>query len=112
MASCIFCQIVAGTLPSQRVFEDDQCYAFTDIHPAAPTHLLLVPKKHISMIAELEPADAPLVGHLFSIARQLAAERKLEHYRLVINNGSGVGQSVFHIHLHLLGGRTMSWPPG
>lgn len=112
MASCIFCQIIAGTLPSQRVFEDDQCYAFADIHPAAPTHLLLVPKKHISMIAELEAADAPLIGHLFSVARQLAAERGLEHYRLVINNGSGVGQSVFHIHLHLLAGRIMGWPPG
>jgi histidine triad (HIT) family protein len=112
MASCIFCQIIAGALPSQRVYEDDRCYAFVDIRPAAPTHLLLVPKKHIAMIAELEADDAPLIGHLFAVARQLATERGLEHYRLVINNGSGVGQSVFHIHLHLLAGRTMGWPPG
>lgn len=112
MNDCLFCKIIAQEIPSQKVFEDERAYAFDDINPVAPTHVLVVPKEHISRIAEMEGGDEAVIGHLFSVAREIAAQRGLEHFRLCINNGEGVGQSVFHVHLHLMGGRVMTWPPG
>jgi histidine triad (HIT) family protein len=109
---CLFCKIIAGAIPSTKVYEDDTAYAFEDIHPGAPTHFLVVPKKHLARVADMSADDEARIGHLFSVAQKVTAARKLEHYRLVINNGEGVGQSVFHVHLHVLGGRVMQWPPG
>lgn len=114
MASdCLFCRIAAGETPVKRVYEDDQCLAFPDIHPQAPTHLLLIPKQHIASHAHASPQDAALLGHLIGVAAEVARGQGLERgYRLVMNTGADGGQSVDHIHLHLLGGRPMSWPPG
>lgn len=112
MADCLFCKIVAGEIPSRRVFEDDRVFAFEDISPKAPTHLLVVPKKHIARLSDATSEDAPLVGEVATRAAAIARERGLSDYRLVANNGEGAGQSVFHLHFHLLGGRPLSWPPG
>ena len=112
MADCLFCKIAAGEIPSSKVFEDDRAIAFDDINPAAPTHILVIPRQHIERAAAMQEQDEALIGHLFSVANKVAAERGLKDYRLVINNGAGAGQSVFHIHLHVLGGRTLTWPPG
>lgn len=112
MHDCLFCKIVAGAIPSTKVYEDETVYAFNDINPGAPTHVLIIPKKHIAKVAEASLADEAVLGHLFGVARDIAAAKGLEHYRLVVNNGEGVGQSVFHIHLHLFAGRPMAWPPG
>ena len=109
---CLFCRIVQREIPSRAVAEDDRIYAFEDISPKAPTHVLVVPKKHITTLAETSAEDAALVGEVAMKAAAIARERGLEHYRLVVNNGSGAGQSVFHLHFHLLGGRPFSWPPG
>jgi len=112
--ACIFCEIAAKRKPSRAVFEDDSLYAFRDLNPQAPTHVLIIPKKHIPTVNDLAPADAPLLGALVLKARELAqAEGIAERgYRLVVNCNSWAGQSVYHLHLHLLGGRPMSWPPG
>jgi histidine triad (HIT) family protein len=113
MTDCLFCKIVAGKIPSRKVFEDERVYAFEDIQPQAPTHVLIVPKKHIVDIKEAGPADAEIIGYLNLIAAEIAREREIEQgYRTVFNVGPGAGQSVFHLHLHLLGGRRLSWPPG
>jgi len=112
MSDCLFCKIAGGQIPSKRVYEDERVYAFEDIAPKAPTHVLLVPKKHIAKLADVAGEDAPLVGELASRAAAIARERGLSDFRLVINNGEGAGQSVFHLHFHLLGGRRMAWPPG
>jgi histidine triad (HIT) family protein len=109
---CLFCKIAAGEIPSRRVYEDERIYAFEDIAPKAPTHILVIPKKHIARLADAGAQDAPLIGELAARAASIARERGLEHYRLVLNNGEGAGQSVFHIHFHLLGGRPFAWPPG
>ena len=110
---CIFCKIIAGTIPSKKVYEDDQAYAFADIDPKAPVHVLIVPKKHIPSLAETDASDAALLGHLHGVAKKLAAAHNLSGgYRTVINTGSDGGQTVFHLHMHLLGGRQMHWPPG
>jgi histidine triad (HIT) family protein len=110
---CIFCKIIAGTIPSKKVYEDDHIYAFSDIDPKAPVHILLVPKKHIASLAEADAADASLLGHLHLVANQLAVNRNLSGgYRTVMNTGLDGGQTVFHLHVHLLGGRQMHWPPG
>lgn len=110
MSDCLFCGIVEGRIPSRKVFADESVYAFEDIAPRAPTHVLVVPRTHVSRIAE---ADEPeMVGRVLLAAARIARGRGLEHYRLVINNGEEAGQSVFHFHVHLLGGRPMSWPPG
>ncbi len=116
---CIFCKIIKGEIPSKKAYEDDLCYAFHDINPVAPVHILIVPKKHILGIQEITEEDAPTVGHMFVVARKLAEEQGLapgenleRGYRLVFNVGRDAGQSVFHLHLHLIGGRSMSWPPG
>ncbi len=110
---CVFCKIVKGQLPSKKVFEDERVYAFEDINPVAPTHVLIVPKKHIVGLQELTEEDACLVGHMFVVAKRIAQERNLKGgYRTVFNVGEDAGQSVFHLHLHLIGGRKMAWPPG
>lgn len=112
MSKTLFQQIADGEIPAEIVYEDDRAVAFRDINPQAPTHILVVPRKPIPRADEIEESDAALVGHLFVVAKQVAADEDLSDYRLVMNNGEGAGQSVFHIHLHLLGGRSMQWPPG
>ncbi len=111
---CLFCRILAKEIPSKTVYEDDQVVAFEDINPQAPTHILVVPRRHIASLNEIASEDAPLVGYLHLVAAKLARERGIAEsgYRTVLNNGRGAGQSVFHLHLHLLGGRGMRWPPG
>ncbi|MEM1271111.1 MAG: histidine triad nucleotide-binding protein [Bacteroidota bacterium] len=109
----LFQKIADREIPADFVYEDDQCFAIRDIAPQAPTHILIIPKKLIVNIAELDEADAPLVGHLFVVARRLAEQEGLDNgYRLVFNTGEEGGQSVYHLHLHLLGGRPMRWPAG
>ncbi len=112
--SCLFCKIVAGEIPAKRVYEDDKVMAFEDINPQAPTHVLLIPKRHIATLNDLLEADDALVGTLVRRAAAIADERGLAAggYRTVFNCNSDAGQTVFHVHLHLLGGRRMSWPPG
>ena len=113
MSDCLFCRIGAKQLPAKLLYEDDEIFAFEDIHPQAPTHILLCPRKHIESLTDAAPSDALLLGRLQVVAAQLARERHLtEGYRTVVNNGAGAGQSVFHLHLHLLGGRPFRWPPG
>ncbi|MFC6646432.1 histidine triad nucleotide-binding protein [Granulicella cerasi] len=110
---CLFCKIVSGDIPATRVYEDEQVLAFPDIHPQAPTHLLIIPKKHIRSHAEAAAGDKEMLGHLMFAAGELAREKKLDGgYRLVINTGPDGGQTVDHMHVHLLGGRPMHWPPG
>jgi len=112
--ACLFCDIVAGKVPARKAFEDDALLAFHDINPQAPTHVLVVPKRHIESPLELAPGDDDLVGRMVRRAKELA--RELGHaaggFRLVFNCGPDSGYSVFHIHLHLLGGRKLGWPPG
>jgi len=110
---CLFCRIVAGEIPSSKVYEDERIYAFDDIRPGAPTHILLVPKRHLAGLAEASREDAGLLGELQLTAAELARRRGLDRgYRTVLNVGADAGQSVFHLHLHLLGGRPLAWPPG
>jgi len=111
---CIFCRIVDRQAPAKIVFEDETSVAFEDLNPQAPVHLLVVPRRHLPSLKEATAEDEPLLGHLFTVAANLARERGLETkgYRTVINNGSGAGQSVFHLHVHVLGGRVFRWPPG
>lgn len=109
---CLFCRIAAREIPSKKVFEDDRVYAFEDIAPKAPTHILLIPKKHIARLSDAAAEDAPLIGEVAARAAAIARDKGLGHYRLVLNNGEGAGQSVFHLHFHLLGGRPLGWPPG
>jgi histidine triad (HIT) family protein len=110
---CIFCKIVAGTIPSKKVYEDAQALAFFDIEPKAPTHILVIPKKHIASLDQAQPGDAPLLGHLLEAAADIAREQGLSQgYRVVISTGPQGGQTVDHLHVHLLGGRQMHWPPG
>ena len=112
-SNCLFCEIVAGVRPSTRVYETETILAFRDINPVAPTHILIVPKKHIARIADVTEADVSLMGELLLAARAIAEiEGVGEGFRLVVNNGASVGQSVFHVHVHLLANRRMSWPPG
>jgi histidine triad (HIT) family protein len=107
--SCIFCQIAAGQIPSEFIYEDDEFVAFNDIHPQTPVHVLIVPKKHIVSIADLADKDVPLVGRMMAVAKQVAENTGVAEkgYRLVINTGSDGGQVVMHLHMHLLGGRKM-----
>lgn len=111
---CLFCRIVAGEIPSKKAYEDDQFYAFHDIHPQAPIHVLLIPKEHIPSIAELGEEHEGLIGRLLLRAASLASELGISEsgYRVVTNRGEKAGQSVFHLHFHILGGRPMGWPPG
>jgi histidine triad (HIT) family protein len=112
--SCLFCDIVAGKIESKRVHEDDLCIAFEDVSPQAPTHVLIVPRQHLATLNEVSPEHEALMGRLVRAARVIAEERghQEDGYRLVFNCQAGAGQSVFHIHLHLLGGRSFGWPPG
>jgi len=114
MPDCIFCRIIERQAPAKVIHEDETAIAFEDLHPQAPVHLLIVPRKHLPSLREAAPGDEQLLGHLFALAAQLARNRQLEAkgYRVVINNGSWAGQSVFHLHLHVLGGRVFHWPPG
>jgi len=111
--NCLFCKIGAKQIPSKIVYEDADLFAFEDISPQAPTHILICPRKHFESLTNAGAEDQAILGKLQLVAAQLATERKLlEGYRTVLNNGSGAGQSVFHLHLHLLGGRQFRWPPG
>jgi len=111
---CIFCRIVAGEIPAKKVYEDDEVVAFEDIRPQAPVHVLVIPRRHIPTVNALADDDASLVGRLVLVAKKIAAERGIAEsgYRLVLNCNRDSGQEVFHIHLHLLGGRKFAWPPG
>ena len=111
---CLFCKVVDGDLPADIVYENDSLIAFRDIAPKAPTHILLIPRRHIATMNDLQESDISLAGELFTTAAQIAADEGLaeDGYRVVMNCNEAAGQSVFHIHLHLLGGRPMSWPPG
>jgi histidine triad (HIT) family protein len=109
---CLFCKIAAGEIPSDRVHEDDRVVVFRDINPKAPTHVLAIPRRHVPSAADLTDADGDLLAALFSALRKVAADASLRGYRIVSNVGPESGQSVFHLHFHLLGGRPMSWPPG
>jgi histidine triad (HIT) family protein len=112
-ADCLFCRIVAGEIPATRLHEDDLVIAIRDISPQAPTHVLVLPVRHVASAADLGDEDGPLLGRLFGVAASLAASEGLDNgWRLVTNVGSDGGQSVDHLHLHLLGGRAMGWPPG
>ncbi|MEO6326019.1 MAG: histidine triad nucleotide-binding protein [Thermoanaerobaculia bacterium] len=110
-ADCIFCRIVRKEVPATILFEDEDAIAFHDLAPKAPTHLLVVPRKHIDRLATAEDGDTPLIGRLMKTIVRVAAERDLPDFRVVVNNGAGAGQSVFHLHFHLLAG-AFTWPPG
>ena len=114
MQDCIFCKIVRGEIPSEKVYEDDEILAFNDISPVAPVHFMLVPKRHIASLDDLTPGDDQIVGELARRAAAIARDRGIAAggYRTVFNTNRDAGQTVFHIHLHLLGGRSMKWPPG
>lgn len=114
MEDCIFCRIRDGKIPARKIYEDDELFAFEDIAPVAPLHILLVPKRHLVNTLDLTPADDGTMGALCRAAAHIARERGVadDGYRLVINNNPRAGQSVFHLHLHLLAGRDMTWPPG
>lgn len=111
---CLFCRIADGDIPAEVIRSDPDVVAFRDIHPQAPTHVLVIPRKHIPSVRELTSEDAHLMGKLFLMAQEIGEDEGVSDggYRLVVNAGAGAGQTVFHIHLHLLGGRPMGWPPG
>ncbi len=113
MDDCIFCKIVSGEIPANKLYEDEEMLAFIDMHPQAPTHFLVIPKKHIKGPGDMTTEDIELIGKLIKKSGDLARENGIgSDFRLVMNNGAVAGQTVFHIHLHVLGGRTMNWPPG
>ena len=111
---CLFCRIAQGEIPAELIRSDPDALAFRDINPQAPTHILIIPKAHVASVSDLDPAQAELMGKLFLAARELAEREGIaqEGYRMVVNAGAAAGQTVFHIHMHLLGGRGMAWPPG
>jgi histidine triad (HIT) family protein len=113
MKNCLFCRIIQGEIPAKKVYEDQHIYAFEDINPQGPTHVLVLPKKHIRGLKEAQAEDAEVVGRCQLVAAQIARERRIEDgYRTVLNVGPRAGQSVFHLHVHLIGGRSLHWPPG
>jgi len=114
MSTCIFCKIIAQQAPSEMLYHDDLVTAFRDIHPVAPTHVLIVPNKHITSINALSPNDERIMGHLFTIAKQIAKDEEIDQtgYRMIINTGYDGGQVIYHLHLHLIGGRPMRYPMG
>jgi histidine triad (HIT) family protein len=112
MSNCVFCRIAQGEAVARMVYQDEDVTAFHDLHPQAPVHVLLIPNHHIAGVSQVEEADEAVLGKLFSVARRVAEELGVADYRLVVNNGRQAGQSVSHLHVHLLGGRTMGWPPG
>jgi histidine triad (HIT) family protein len=111
---CLFCRIIERQAPAKIVYEDERVVAIEDAHPQAPTHLLVLPRRHLPSLKEASAEDESLLGHLLTVATQLARERQLESkgYRTIINTGLSAGQSIFHLHVHVLGGRTFRWPPG
>jgi len=113
MSDCLFCRILSGEIPAKKVYEDERAFAIEDINPQAPTHVLIISKEHLQGLKEATAEDAELLGHCQLVAARIARERKIEDgYRTVYNVGPRSGQSVFHLHLHLLGGRDLRWPPG
>jgi histidine triad (HIT) family protein len=111
--SCLFCKIADGTIPSTAVFQDELCYAFSDLHPQAPVHVLIIPREHITSLDDTSASHRELLGHLLQTAAKIARDKGLaKGYRVVINTGEDGGQTVDHLHLHLLGGRHLGWPPG
>ena len=110
--NCLFCKIIQGDIPSDKLYEDDEVLVFRDIAPTAPVHFLVIPKKHISGPSAVAEEDEQLMGKLIRIGNQIAKKEGIEQFRLVFNNGAEAGQTVFHIHMHVLGGRSLSWPPG
>lgn len=109
---CLFCKIAAGDIPAEKLYEDEQFLAFRDIAPQAPVHFLVIPKKHIQDPASVGSEDEALIGRMMRIGAQVAKENSITDFRLVFNNGPESGQTVFHIHMHVLGGRSFGWPPG
>lgn len=114
MSDCLFCGIIKGDIKGGIVYQDDSVVAFRDINPKAPVHLLIVPRQHIATLLDLQQGDRELIGHIFYVAARLAEDHGVskEGFRVVCNCGAGAGQSVYHAHFHLLGGRAFSWPPG
>jgi histidine triad (HIT) family protein len=110
--NCVFCRIARKEIPSTVVHEDEDFLAFRDLNPQAPTHVLVIPKRHVAKLADATDADAPAVGKALAGVATVAKRLGLSDYRVVVNNGAGAGQSVFHVHFHLLGGRALTWPPG
>ena len=112
MSDCLFCKIAAGEIPSKKVYEDEQVYAFYDIDPQAPVHFLVIPKAHIGSVAEVTGDNSAVVAHIFEVIAKVTKELGLDSYRVVSNIGEQAGQSVHHLHFHVLSGRDMTWPPG
>ena len=113
MSKTLFEKIIDGEIPGDIVYQDDQCVAFRDINPTAPMHILLVPRKPIARLCDAQPDDAGLLGHMLMVAPQIAeSEGYGDAFRLVVNNGEKAGQTVFHLHMHIIGGRSLNWPPG
>jgi histidine triad (HIT) family protein len=113
MNDCLFCRIISGEIPCNKIYEDEHTLAFDDSNPQAPSHVLVVPKKHLRGLKEASPEDAELIGRCQLVAAEIARQRSIEEgYRTVLNVGPKAGQSVFHLHVHLLGGRSLHWPPG
>jgi histidine triad (HIT) family protein len=110
MKDCLFCRIAAGEIPSKKVYADERVFAFEDIHPQAPTHVIVIPREHVDRLADVESPET--IGAVMTAAARIAREKGLRDYRVVVNNGEQAGQSVFHLHVHLLAGRPMGWPPG
>ena len=112
MSDCLFCKIAAGEIPSNKVYEDDQVYAFYDIDPQAPTHFLVIPKAHIGSVAEITPENAAVAAHAFEVIAKVTKDLGITDFRVVSNCGEQAGQSVPHLHFHVLAGRDLTWPPG
>ena len=112
MSDCLFCKIAAGEIPSTKLYEDELCFAFYDIAPQAPSHFLVIPKAHIASVAGIDSENSAVVAHIFEVIAALTASKGIDSYRVVSNIGEQAGQSVFHLHFHVLGGRDMTWPPG
>jgi len=110
--NCLFCKIVQGQIPAAKIYEDDEILAFADINPQAPTHFLVIPKRHLAGPGAVAEADQALIGKVMRVGAEIAKERRVDSFRFVVNNGAAAGQTVFHFHLHVLGGRPLAWPPG
>ncbi len=111
-SGCLFCKIIACEMPATTVYEDDRCIAIQDIHPQAPVHLLVMPRRHLASLAEAAEEDEGLLGHLLLVVARLAKEKGIHSFRTVINTNEEAGQTIYHLHFHLLGGRILHWPPG